>query len=188
MLEIDHGVRRIDRCILIGDFFDFSVFDEDRDVIANPVGNSLASHLILPDTISVDESVAVSTRVALDHSYIANHLLYDDWFVSSIAPETEPFSSAESRSAEKTYEAFVSGEEPLPNSAYMPAEPLTAAEASTAASDLIDDSTSWHSVASQLEVDGMFNINSTSVAAWTALLKHADGDEVPYTSLDLAAD
>ena len=70
----------------------------------------------------------------------------------------------------------------------MPAELLTAAEASTAASDLIDDSTSWHSVASQLEVDGMFNINSTSVAAWTALLKHADGDEVPYTSLDLAAD
>jgi hypothetical protein len=156
--------------------------------IANPIGNSLASHLISPDTVSVNPSVAVSARVSLDHSYISNHLLYDDWFVSSIAPETEPFSSAELRSAEETYEAFISGEEPLPNSAYMPAEPLTVAEASTAASDLIDDSTSWHSVASQLEVDGMFNINSTSVAAWTALLKHADGDEVPYTSVDLAAD
>ena len=72
--------------------------------------------------------------------------------------------------------------------AYIPARALSVAEASTAASDLIGDSTSWHSVASKLEVDGMFNINSTSVAAWTALLKHADGDEVPYTSVDLAAD
>jgi len=153
--------------------------------IANPIGNSLASHLILPDTISVDESVAVSTRVALDHSYISNHLLYDDWFVSSIAPETAPFSSAELRSVERTYEDFVSGVEPLPNSAYVPAEPLSVAEATDAAEDLMDDSTSWHSVASKLEVDGMFNINSTSVAAWTALLKHADGDQVPYTSVDL---
>ena len=114
-----------------------------------------------------------------------NHLLYDDWFVSSIAPKTAPFSSAEVRSVEQIYEAFVSGLEPLPNSAYVAAEPLSVAAASTAASDLIDDSTSWHSVASKLEVDGMFNINSTSVAAWTALLKHADGDDVPYNSVDL---
>jgi len=168
--------------------FDINYNNPRPPYIANPIGNSLASHLIAPDSVSVDESVALSSRVSLDHSYISNHLLYDDWFVSSIAPKTEPFSSAESRSAEEIYEAFISGKEPLPNSAYMPAESLTAAEASTAASDLIDDSKSWHSVASKLEVDGMFNINSTSVAAWTALLKHADGDEVPYTSVDLTAD
>lgn len=168
--------------------FDINYNNPRPPYIANPIGNSLASHLIAPDSVSVDESVALSSRVSLDHSYISNHLLYDDWFVSSIAPKTEPFSSAEFRSAEEIYEAFISGKEPLPNSAYMPAESLTAAEASTAASDLIDDSKSWHSVASKLEVDGMFNINSTSVAAWTALLKHADGDEVPYTSVDLTAD
>jgi hypothetical protein len=165
--------------------FDINYNNPRPPYIANPIGNSLASHLILPETVSVDESAAVSTRVALDHSYIANHLLYDDWFVSSIAPETEPFSSAELRSVEETYEDFVSGVEPLPNSAYVPAEPLSVAEATDAASDLIDDSTSWHSVASKLEVDGMFNINSTSVAAWTALLKHAAGDKVPYSSVNL---
>ena len=168
--------------------FDINYNNPRPPYIANPISNSLASHLISPETVSVNAPVAVSARVALDHSYISNHLLYDDWFVSSIAPETAPFLSAELRSVEETYEEFISGEEPLPNSAYVPAEPLLATEAKDAAEDLIDDSTSWHSVASKLEVDGMFNINSTSVAAWTALLKHADGDDVPYTSVDMAAD
>lgn len=163
--------------------FDINYNNPRPPYMANPIGNSLASYLIVPKSVSVKESAAVSARVGLDHSYIANHLLYDDWFVSSITPETAPFSSVELRSLEQSYADFISGEEPLANSAYVPAERMSAAEASTAASDLIDDSTSWHKVASKLEVEGMFNINSTSVAAWTALLKHAAGDAVPYTSL-----
>jgi hypothetical protein len=168
--------------------FDINYYNPRPPYTANPIGNSLASYLIAPDDVAISAMGSESTATSLDHSYIANHLLYDDWFVSSIAPETAPFSSAELRSVEQTYEDFVSGVEPLPNSAYLPAESLSAAEATSAASDLVDDSKSWHSVASKLEVDGMFNINSTSVAAWTALLKHADGDDVPYTSVDLGAD
>ena len=165
--------------------FDINYYNPRPPYTANPIGNSLASYLIDPDDVATSAMLNQSTATSLDHSYISNHLLYDDWFVSSIAPETEPFSSAELRSVENTYEDFVSGVEPLPNSAYVPAEPLSVAEATDAAEDLMDDSTSWHSVASKLEVDGMFNINSTSVAAWTALLKHAAGDKVPYSSVDL---
>ncbi|MDG1300414.1 MAG: hypothetical protein P8R37_02370 [Opitutae bacterium] len=165
--------------------FDINYNNPRPPYTAHPIGNSLASYLIDPDNVAISGMLSESTATSLDHSYISNHLLYDDWFVSSIAPKTAPFSSAEVRSVEQIYEAFVSGLEPLPNSAYVAAEPLSVAAASTAASDLIDDSTSWHSVASKLEVDGMFNINSTSVAAWTALLKHADGDDVPYNSVDL---
>jgi hypothetical protein len=168
--------------------FDINYYNPRPPYTANPIGNSLASYLIAPADVATSGMVSEPTATSLDHSYIANHLLYDDWFVSSIAPETAPFSSAERRSVEQTYEDFVSGVEPLPNSAYLPAESLSAAEATSAASDLVNDSKSWHSVAAKLEVDGMFNINSTSVAAWTALLKHADGDDVPYTSVDLGAD
>lgn len=168
--------------------FDINYNNPRPPYIANPIGNSLASYLIAPQSVSANESVEVSARMALDHSYISNHLLYDDWFVSSIAPETAPFSSVELRSVEETYEDFISGAEGLPNNTYVPAKTLSFAEATAAAEDLIDDSTSWHSVASKLEVEGMFNINSTSVEAWTALLKHAAGDDVPYTSVDLSAD
>ena len=168
--------------------FDINYYNPHPPYTAHPIGNSLASYLIAPDRVATSGVLSESTATSLDHSYISNHLLYDDWFVSSIAPETAPFSSAEVRSVEETYKDFISGVEGLPNTAYIPAQALSVAEASSAASDLIGDSTSWHNVASKLEVDGMFNINSTSVAAWTALLKHADGDEVPYTSVDLAAD
>ena len=39
---------------------------------------------------------------------------------------------------------------------------------------------SWRTIASRLEVEGMFNVNSTSVTAWRALLRHARGQKIPY--------
>jgi hypothetical protein len=39
--------------------------------------------------------------------------------------------------------------------------------------------TSWQTIASRLEVEGMFNVNSTSVKAWRALLGHARNQRVP---------
>lgn len=39
---------------------------------------------------------------------------------------------------------------------------------------------SWKTIASRLEVEGMFNVNSTSVRAWRALLGHARNQKIPY--------
>jgi hypothetical protein len=40
----------------------------------------------------------------------------------------------------------------------------------------------WRTIASRLEVEGMFNVNSTSVSAWRALLGHARDQRVPHIS------
>jgi hypothetical protein len=164
--------------------FDLNANNPAPPYVANPIGNSNASHLIEADEVFIAGSGAsVSQRHSYDHSYIGNHLFFDDWFVSSIAPETNGYSSSEIRSTEKVYRDFLSGDEALPNQFYRPAKSLSSAEVTAAVSELSGaNSMVWHDVASQLEVDGMFNVNSTSVEAWTALLKHLSDVEVPYVS------
>lgn len=167
--------------------FDVGFYSPVAPFVANPIGNSNASHLIKPDQVYVDDGVSAVSSGAYDHSYVANHLLFDDWFVSSIAPETTGYSSAAIRDTETVYSEFLSGDVKLPNSVYLPAEQLSKSAADSAASALLSDDSAWHSVASKLEVDGMFNINSTSVSAWTAMLKHMRGGEMPYVSNNLGA-
>jgi hypothetical protein len=44
----------------------------------------------------------------------------------------------------------------------------------------VEPTESWKTIASRLEVEGMFNVNSTSVRAWRALLGHARNQKIPY--------
>ncbi|MGJ8677151.1 MAG: hypothetical protein ACSHX0_06520 [Akkermansiaceae bacterium] len=162
--------------------FDINYYNPMAPFMANPIGNSNASFLIEPDEVFINDGFSESTRCAYDHSYISNHLLFDDWFVSSIAPETNGYSNNEIRDTETVFSNFLSGTEGLPNSAYKPANPVSTTEADDLASETIEEDDSWRSIASEIEVEGMFNVNSTSVSAWTALLKHLDGGEVPYIS------
>ncbi|MDB9741286.1 hypothetical protein OAB00_00380 [Akkermansiaceae bacterium] len=53
------------------------------------IGNSNASYLIAPDAIKRDNGMPDGLNCSLDHSYIGNHLLFDDWFVSSINTNTD---------------------------------------------------------------------------------------------------
>jgi hypothetical protein len=163
--------------------FDVAAYNPAAPFVANPIGNSNASFMIEPHQVFINSGRPASQEVAYDHSYVANHLLFDDWFVSSIAPETDGYSSypaSEIRGIQNVYREFASGESPLPNTAYRPAEILSVTDANSAASDLIIDQTAWHHVASKLEVDGMFNVNSTSVEAWSAMLKHLREARTPY--------
>eukprot|EP00903_Cladosiphon_okamuranus_P004148 g4146.t1 len=162
--------------------FDVGYYSPMAPYVAEPIGNSNASFLIAPDEVYINDGYGTAERVSYDHSYVGNHLFFDDWFVSSIAPETSGTSSSAIRSMEEVYSDFLSVAEPLPNRSYLPAKPLSDSEAAAAASDLVADKTAWHSVASNIEVEGMFNVNSTSVEAWTALLKHLKEAEVPYVS------
>jgi len=59
----------------------------------NLIGNSDATPLI-PDNQVVPDTLApntVETNLMHDDAYCANHLLFDDWFVSSIAPQPDSF-------------------------------------------------------------------------------------------------
>ena len=157
----------------------------------NIIGNSHAQPLFAPDATLSHRVTVYGGPVKLafyhqyDDSYIANHLLFDDWFVSSIAPDTQAYQAGEDRSLEVVYEDHLTGKSPLPNHRYLPANPTEDA-ASQAAEDLTASTAwkPWYHVASKLEVHGMFNVNSTSVKAWTALLRHLKDAEVPAMDRD----
>jgi hypothetical protein len=141
---------------------------------------------LLPANAVVNRNdAALNVNLQHDDSYCANHLLFDDWFFSSIAPDPTTFGSS-GRNIQKTFTDFVSGTAPLGNRAYQPLaeDAAFAAGSTTNASTLYNNhagkSDSWKTIASRLEVEGMFNVNSTSVTAWRALLGHARDQKIPY--------
>ena len=156
--------------------FDINYYNPLPPYTSNAIGNSRATFAIKPDQVFIDDGTPQGRRSSFDHSYVANHLFFDDWFVSSITPDG-------SSSVSDVYQKFVSGEDELVNRSYRPAKVLSSSEAQTEANEIDSDKTSWHSVGSKIEVEGMFNVNSTSVEAWSALLKHLDGASVPYLSV-----
>ena len=151
----------------------------------NLIANSDASPLLPPDAVVNSADAGLTVNLQYDDSYCANHLLFDDWFLSSIAPDPGG-SGATARDQKKVYEDFINGARKLPNQAYRPiTEDASAADgqAGGAASlygKQVQPADSWKTIASRLEVEGMFNANSTSVTAWRALLGHARDQRVPY--------
>jgi type II secretory pathway pseudopilin PulG len=139
----------------------------------NLIGNSDATPLIpmgsiVPPTLSPN---SVSTNLQHDDAYCANHLLFDDWFLSSIAPEPET-----SKDINTIYTEFLKGDRKLTNRNYSPISAdnkVTDGVATTRLGEVITSNDGWLKVASRFEVEGMFNVNSTSVDAWRALLGHA---------------
>ncbi len=149
----------------------------------NLIGNSDVSPLIPSNAVVNKSDAGLSTNLQHDDSYCANHLLFDDWFFSSIAPDASGFGKG--GTVQKTYTDFVSGVSTLQNQAYRPlAEDFAEARFPSGASGLFtkhaNKNDSWKTIASRLEVEGMFNVNSTSVTAWRALLGHAREQKIPY--------
>ncbi len=156
----------------------------------NIIANSDATPLIPKDNIV---NAAANTRANAraneqqDDSYCANHILFDDWFFSSIAPKPAGFGPSGGTDLRQTYLDFLTGKEPLVNRAYLPIQGDRVATAALAAgkfTDHVQPADSWKTMASRFEVEGMFNVNSTSVKAWRALLGHARNQKIPYTRPD----
>lgn len=105
-----------------------------------------------------------SDNLVYDLSFEANQALWDAYFLSSGSP------------AEKKKFALNPIAAPLPNGRMKPAEPNPEAAA-------LSD---FHRAASALLVDGAFNVNSTRVEAWKALLGstrssgYGSGGNVPF--------
>lgn len=152
---------------------------------ANLVANSDASPLIPKDAIVNPANTRANTRSneQQDDSYCANHILFDDWFFSSIAPEPAAFGSG-GQNLKDNFTDFLTGKDPLANRAYRPILSDTTTDPSAADktyTDHVAPADSWKKIASRLEVEGMFNVNSTSVRAWRALLGHARNQQIPYS-------
>ncbi len=139
----------------------------------NLIGNSDATPLIPMDKVVPPVLAPAGTDKNLMHddAYCANHLLFDDWFLSSLATEPET-----SKTINTVYTEFLKGERELANRGYRPISAdskVTDAVATTRVGEVITSNDGWLKVASRFEVEGMFNVNSTSVEAWKALLGHA---------------
>ena len=148
----------------------------------NLIGNSDATPLIPADAVVNSRDANLTVNLQYDDSYCANHLLFDDWFFSSIAPDPTHFGTS-GRDQKQNYTDFITGVKPLANRAYLPISEDQSTNNSAAASVYqaeVAKVDSWKTIASRLEVEGMFNINSTSVKAWRALLGHARNQRVPY--------
>lgn len=151
----------------------------------NLIGNSDATPLLPADSVANAADRGLPTNLQHDDAYCANHLLFDDWFFSSIAPDPTSFGQR-GRSQEDVYTEFLAGETPLPTQAYEPipedvrAAATDSAEANRLFAEEVMEEDSWQTIASRLQVRGMFNVNSTSVDAWRALLRHARDQEIPF--------
>lgn len=148
----------------------------------NLIGNSDATPLIPNDNIVPPTLHPSFVRYNLQHddAYCANHLLFDDWFVSSIAPEPVVLGQDIAKDINRVYKEYLMGGYKLSNRTYQPiAEDSSISEsaATTRIAEIVNSSDGWLKVASRFEVDGMFNVNSASVDAWKAILGHAKSRE-----------
>ena len=155
----------------------------------NIIGNSDATPLLPANAVFNSANASLGPKdLQNDDFYCANHVLFDDWFASSIAPKSTNLGNpASSESLKKTFTDFVSGTDPLPNRAYQPILADSAAAQTTSGADKLftdyaNKADSWKTIASRLEVEGMFNVNSTSVKAWRALLGHARNQKIPHVT------
>ena len=147
----------------------------------NIIGNSDASPLIPSHAVINSTDDQLASCLQHDDAYCANHILFDDWFFSSIAPDPTNF-GPQGTDMRTRFVEFLSGKRPLPNRSYRPITEdhrLSSADATALYNNLMNND-GWQRVASRLEVEGMFNVNSTSVAAWRALLGHARNQKIPY--------
>ncbi|WP_396258720.1 hypothetical protein [Haloferula sp. A504] len=149
--------------------------------ISHAIGNSLAPSVIPPDKTTYN--ISGYPHPLADHSYLANRELWDDYFLSGIAPQPTPAFS-EAKDQETVAREFFGEQKELPTARYLPDLGGRDPE------ELVD---SWFSggrptqdsireVAGYLRVDGMFNVNSTSVEAWKAVLGALKDREVVVRS------
>jgi hypothetical protein len=140
--------------------------------ICHAIGNSFAPSFLAPDKTEG----RINQGPAADHSYLANKALWDDWFLSSIAPQTSRScqDAGRSRDQRTAFAEFIGAggaePKPLPNSHMKPwvSDPDTAMEEIFRGSR--PQPQAAERVGAHLLVEGGFNVNSTSVQAWKVLL------------------
>lgn len=126
------------------------------------IGDSHASPVIPADrAIDTNSDFGYAT---VDHSWLANNALYDGFYLSGIRTADE-------------FAGFLDNQA-LPyarrTQPYLPQS-----ESESSAATLFAGNESWRTMAAFQMTKGPFNVNSTSVMAWRALLSSLRGGEIP---------
>ena len=159
------------------------------------IGNSYAHPNIPPDKAFVtktrifDMDEGAKSVPFVDHSYLANKALWDEFFFSSITPQPSKVEwfGGTARTVKEVAQQFLLPAaplqgKPLPNRRIMPyTSGLTTAKLDSlfTEADKYTDGLA-DKIAAYLLVEGAFNVNSTSVEAWKALLSSMRGKPVAY--------
>ena len=129
---------------------------------AQPIGNSWAHPLIASDKMS---EMGPSGYNYLDHSFLLNLALYDGFYFSGLADQTGNFGSG--KDSKTLADAYAKGS-PLDDLRIV-LRPPNGKIASDFA-QVVSQPTAYSNVAAWQVMNGAFNINSTSVPAWKAML------------------
>ena len=131
-------------------------------LVQSTVGESLASPVVAGDQVRGPSTFGYEV---LDHSWLANQTLWDGYFFSGIRDKND---------ADLLFEKSALPLNPR-------AMPLLASgvSAKDAALKAIDQTTAWSDLAATVAIKGGFNVNSTSLGAWKAVLSSLRGLEVP---------
>ena len=138
------------------------------------IGGSICSPVF--STTQTFESNTDKQTVSADDSYLTNQILFDSYFLSTVPP---PNSSKGSTTWPVNWDAFNTANSgatlsnatiPFLNSRIVPNP--------TAGTIQLSDLRDVNKAAANLLLNGAFNINSTSVAAWKALLYSLSGNDI----------
>ncbi len=137
------------------------------------IGNSFADPCLPAGDVYVFHRNNIPTEIGngqifsdfYDHGLLINDALWDRWFCSSVSDM--PKRSGKLK-AQEVLSEFLSGKEDLPVARYKKVN--TPYNDSQVISRLMA-SDGWKHIAQYLMIDGGFNVNSTSVEAWTAVLQ-----------------
>lgn len=146
---------------------------------AQPIGNSWAHPLISPSRLMEVKSGGNY----LDHSFLLNLAFYDNFYFSGLADQSGPFCTP-TKTTTTLATDFAAGKpltDPrlllhLPNT--RPASELPTEVAKTDA---------YTRIAAWQLMEGPFNINSTSVLAWKAMLASIRDSQAVFNQLNKAA-
>ncbi|MBN8460036.1 MAG: hypothetical protein J0M04_19590 [Verrucomicrobia bacterium] len=139
------------------------------------IGNSYASPGIPIDRLSQAgwrySFNVEANHLRTDRSYIANAVLWDSWFCSTLAAQDGVLLGRSGRTAKQVAEDFFSGNATPPNDAWI-ARPLEPQE--TLVKSLFEGGRpakdAYQRIAGHLRLAGGFNVNSVSEEAWAHFL------------------
>jgi hypothetical protein len=142
------------------------------------VGNSFASPLLHATSIRTMSG----NRTLLDHSFLANSALFDQHFFSGLAEPGGPLDQPPTVNDPKArltdaITGFFDTATPLPNSSRFIPHRGGRSTAEIAAALTAADG--YRKTAAYLLIDSPFNVNSTRVDVWEALLGSTFGSDVP---------
>jgi Tfp pilus assembly protein PilX len=144
--------------------------------ISHAIGNSMAPSMMTSDQT---QGALSGGRPMADHSYLANQALWDEWMFSGIAPQTVS-TFGKTRAQRVVAEDFLNGKGKLPVVRFQPdtdgSDPAKLLASFFTGATPSDAAT--RDIASLIRVDGLFNVNSTSVEAWKSVLGALKGRRV----------